>query len=408
MTNLPWAYKYSPKLLDDLVIDPKIVSKVTNFLESFFNKRPTKKSIFLHGPTGVGKTSLAYAAANSFDCEVVEVNSSDTRNKDSIQKIIGMATGQMSLFSKSKIILIDEVDGISGRYDRGGMPELLKIIKSSAFPFIITAMNPWDSKFSGLRKESLMIELPETNPADVFTLLKRISESEKIKYNDDSLKYIARNCGGDLRGAANDLQGSIVKGVVDDTLVRDSENVRDVTSTIPDALKTVFKSKNFELLNSAFNNFEGDFNNVMSWEEYNLPSEYGNDPKALANAYEYLSKADVFNRRIRRWQYWRYLVYINTFLSVGVGLSKTDVNTKNIKYKQSSHPLKIWMANRRNAKKKALAGKLSPKIHHSSKETIKNFQFFLHMCKNKQFLESFSEEFKLDKEEVKWLKEKSK
>jgi replication factor C subunit 1 len=38
--------------------------------------------------------------------------------------------------NRKRLIIMDEVDGMAGNEDRGGVQELIKIIKSSSVPFI--------------------------------------------------------------------------------------------------------------------------------------------------------------------------------------------------------------------------------------------------------------------------------
>lgn len=398
--NLPWSLKYQPKSIGDVLVSPDIVGKVMDYIDGY--KTSKKKSLILFGRSGTGKTTLAHTIANEKNLEIIEVNASDTRNKDSIKSLIGNASKQMSLFGSGKIILIDEIDGISGRHDRGGILELIAAIKESSFPIIITAENPWDSKFSKLRSISHIVEMKEVSSQKIAELLNKIIENESIISSKESLDFLSRCAKGDIRSAINDLQSSVE---TNNEIVRENlsaENLRDITSTIPDALKTIFKSDDFKLLKEVFSNFDGDFNDVFLWIDYNLPLEYENT-NSLAEAYENISIADVYNGRIRTWQYWRYLVYVNLFLSCGVGLSKEEANKKFIKYQQSSRILKIWMANRKNAKRDSIAEKISKKIHWSKKKTIKNFKFYQIMAQNKNFLKSFSKEIGLEKDEIDWL-----
>jgi len=43
------------------------------------------------------------------------------------------------LFFKGKLILIEELEGISGREDYGGISTLSSLIRESKYPIIITA-----------------------------------------------------------------------------------------------------------------------------------------------------------------------------------------------------------------------------------------------------------------------------
>src|SRR3989344_5317484 len=167
--------KYMPKILKDIKGQDNAVRSLSNFISS----KP-KKSAILYGPTGSGKTSSVYALANELDLELVEVNASDFRNAEGMQNIVGSASKQMSLFSKGKIILVDEIDGLSGTADRGGIPELIRIIDESPFPVICTAVDVFESKFSALRKKSLMIEFSKIDVESIYNLLNDICDKEKI------------------------------------------------------------------------------------------------------------------------------------------------------------------------------------------------------------------------------------
>ena len=59
-------------------------------------------------------------------------NASDSRNKGSLNEVLGPATRQMSLFSKGKLILMDEVDGMQP----AGITELIKLSKKAKCPIV--------------------------------------------------------------------------------------------------------------------------------------------------------------------------------------------------------------------------------------------------------------------------------
>ena len=114
----------------------------------------------------------------------------------------------------------------------------------------------------------------------------------------------------------------------------------------------------------------------MLWLDANLPEEYAR-PEDLARAYDALSKADVFQRRIRRWQHWRFLVYINALLTAGVAVAKDKKYEKFVQYKPTGRLLKIWWANQKSMKKKAIAEKIAHKTHSSKKDILKSTMPYL-------------------------------
>ena len=59
---------------------------------------------------------------------------------------------------------------------------------------------------------------------------------------------------------------------------------------------------------------------ITLWVEKNIPKECKG--RELAQAFDALSKADVFKGRIYRQQHWRFLVYQNFLLSAGMSAAK--------------------------------------------------------------------------------------
>jgi len=142
----------------------------------------------------------------------------------------------------------------------------------------------------------------------------------------------------------------------------------------------------------------------LLWIDQNLPFEYVK-AEDLARAYDKLSKADVFNRRIRRWQHWRFLVYINALITAGVAVSKDEKYKKFVQYKPTGRLLKLWWAKQKGMKKKAIAGKIAEKTHSSVREVLKDIEYFkVIFKKNKEMGKAIAEYVDLDKEEVSWLR----
>jgi len=399
---LPWIKEYEPKTTKDIVGQDIAISKLKDYVKNYSTQR--KKAALLYGETGNGKTISCHALANELGYEIIEVNASDFRNKDKINSIIGNAIKQLSLFASSKIILVDEIDGLSGSKDRGGISEITKLIAESTFPVILTANNPWDNKFSSLRNKTEMIEFPSLDHKDVFKVLKKICDKENIEYEENILKTFARRCGSDLRAAINDLQTfTNDKKLTKETLEELSD--RNKTEKITSALLKIFKTTDANVARGALDNIDEDFDKVMLWVDENLPKEYI-IPEDLARAYDKVSKADVFSRRIRRRQHWRFLIYINALLSAGVATAKDEKYKAFVKYGPTQRILKLWRANMKYQKRKAIAGKIAENTHGSLKDAVKDSLPFIQvMMKNdKELGGRIAEELELNTDEEEWMK----
>jgi len=394
----PWIQTYLPKTTQEVIGQNKAIEQLRSFVSSF----PKNKVCVLHGGIGSGKTSSVVALTNELGYELVEMNASDFRNKDAINAFIGTAMKQRSLFHSSKIILVDELDGLSGTKDRGAIAELLSLIKDSAFPVICTVQDAFDKKLKTMRSKAVMIEFSTLDYRSIANNLKRILDDVGCAYDEDVVKTIARRCGGDMRAAINDAQTITGSGTqkLDKTAIEAFvDHERHKTEKLTNALMLVMKSTSADLTKKAFDNVDDDMDTIGLWLEENIPKEY--EGKDLARAMNCLSKADVYKGRIRRWQHWRFLVYISALYSAGVATSKDEKYKKFIPYVQPSKLLTIWKANQRNAKKKALAEKLAPHFHTSSKRVMYDMiPYISKMCKNEQFLNEFCEKYNIKKEEI--------
>lgn len=391
MKNQSWVEKYRPKKLqfvrghEDAII--KLKSAVQN-----------KKPVLIYGPVGTGKTSTVYALANDLNYEILEVNASDFRNKDSINSTIGNSLNQMSLFSRGKVILIDEVDGISGNQDRGGVQAIVALLENPGHAIVMTCNDPWDQKLYSLRSKSNLIEFKRLNYLSLTNYLKEICEAEKIIYDLEDLKILARRCDGDLRSAIIDLENlTRWKG----ELNKDDINFlgeREKEESIFNAMKIIFKGNDINASLRSLDYVNMDLQESMMWLDENIPKEYGGID--LVRAYDNLAKADLFNGRIRRWQYYRFYVYMNSFITAGISLSKKEANPSFTQYSRVGRILKMWQAKMRYTKRRHIAEKISPIIHSSVKGTIKETIPYLQiMYKHKADFD-----FNLEEEEIEWLK----
>lgn len=394
--GLPWVEKYTPSSLKDFLGE-----SVRELQKSVLSWKKGK-AILLVGRSGTGKSSSVYALAKDLSWDVVEVNASDARNADALTSIVGAAGSQRSLFSKGKLILIDDIDGIAGREDRGGVQALVKLIAGSSFPIVITANDISDSKFKAVRQKSAVIEYANLSLLDAVAFLKRIAEKEHLHIDEDALRHLARVADGDLRAAVNDLQSiSYLSKVTRDDVSR--LGFRERKEIIGQALMKVFKTRDPAIALESFDNLDEDIDGLFLWLEENIPIEYTRTDD-ISRAFDALSMGDVFRGRIRRWQYYRFQVYCYALLSAGVALAKKEKYAEAHEYRQSGRILKIWIANQKNLKRKQIAGKIADRTHTSSRRVIQDILPFLKAAsKNKKFAKELTSYLRLDEEEAEWL-----
>lgn len=398
--SIPWTVKYSPESMMQSLFLAEQFQQMQSFVKNF--KKQKKRAMLLHGPTGTGKTVAVYTLAKEFDYELIEINASDFRNKDTVFSIIGTASKQKSLFGAEKIILIDEIEGLSGSKDRGGVSAIGEIIKTTAFPIFLTCHDATDKRFKAILKIVQPVVFPPLNYLAITGILKQICEKEQIMYEESALKTLARYAAGDIRAAINDLQSLAQERITMEYI--DSLGYRNKQESIEQGLLKIFKIKDANLALLAFENVQEDLEQIALWIDENLPKEYTN-PVSLASAYNALSRADVFRGRIHRWQHWGFLVYVNALLTAGIAVSKKERNKNQIVYEQTQRFLKLWIAKQRYAKREGIAQKLAAKMHTSSKYATQYIIPYMRYIfqHNKNMADKIAQDFDFDLDEIAWL-----
>lgn len=392
---------YLPTKSTDIIGQEKALAELKDFILNY--KKKERRAALLHGPVGTGKTSAVYALANELGYDLLELNSSDLRNEEQMKSFLGAALGQQSLFFRPKIILVDEVDALSGTYDRGGSSALVSALEKSTFPVILTANDPYDQKFKALRNTCQMIAFEKVDYRSLGSLLKRVCEQEKIPFEEKALNSLARQADGDVRSALIDLQLCAVGGSCTFERVQ-SLSDRQRLDSILQALAVIFKSSTVQNALPALENVDMDYDEIFLWLDENLPKEYLS-PRSLAKAYEWFSRADVFKGRIHRQQHWRLLVYIQNLLTAGISSAKEEKNSQFIKYMPTMRLLRMWQIKMKLGKKKDIAAKLGRVTHTSQKKAVALVPHLQNIFQHTTG-EALTRELDLTEEEVGWLRKK--
>ncbi|ACX73238.1 AAA ATPase central domain protein [Methanocaldococcus vulcanius M7] len=398
---LSWVEKYRPRSLKDVAGHEKVKEKLKTWIESYL-KGENPKPILLVGPPGCGKTTLAYALANDYGFEVIELNASDKRNSSAIKKVVGHAATSSSIFGKKFLIVLDEVDGISGKEDAGGVSELIKIIKKAKNPIILTANDAYATSIRSLLPYVEIIQLNPVHTNSIYKVLKKIAQKEGLDVDDKTLKMIAQHSAGDLRSAINDLEALALSGDLSyETVQKLPDRKRE--ANIFDALRVILKTTHYGIATTALMNVDETPDVIIEWIAENVPKEY-EKAEEVARAFEYLSKADRYLGRVMKRQNYGFWKYATTLMTAGVALSKDE---KYRKWTPYSYPKIFRLLTKTKAEREILnkiLKKIGEKTHTSSKRARFDLQILEILAKENPYIAAdLVDYFEIKEDELKAL-----
>jgi replication factor C large subunit len=400
--DLLWVEKYRPKKISDVVGNELAKNEFINWLQS---KRRRKKAVLLYGPAGVGKTALVSAASNQFNFTIIEMNASDTRTEKAINKVGKPATSFVALdtFStehKGNILFLDEVDGVFGQQDRGGIKAIINIVKESLIPVVMAANDTNQKKLRPLTKVCQMIRFQQVRIPLIITTLRKICAAENIEAEFEALERIAQNSLGDMRSAINDLQ-SISEGkqllTLQDTMFL---SVRNKDIGMYETLKGVFSAESPREAAMVLNHTSVNYDDFLLSISDNLPLRYP-DPVDLATAYDLVSRADVFRGRVgtENWHLLRY--FFNLLAEAGT------VSPKTFKAFDFIHPpmriMKLFWTKGKRMKLESVCTKIAAKCHVSRSTAKTDIVPFVKIMLEKQKSSPIVSWFKLEPDDVDYL-----
>jgi replication factor C large subunit len=193
------------------VIHPKISEFVGNensrkkVVEWLVKWSDGSKPLLLVGPPGVGKTSFVHALSREFDIDLIELNASDTRNKNLLAQVIFPIFSNASLTGKNFLLFLDEIDGISNREDSGGLDFLLDLFKEPSIR-VVMAANKSNEAIKKISKVSKTITFSPIPPRLSMLYLDRILRLQNSSMKLEDRIAVVRNCFGDIRSLLNAAQ----------------------------------------------------------------------------------------------------------------------------------------------------------------------------------------------------------
>ena len=219
--NILWLEKYRPRTISDYIGKEEDIETIKEWIENYHTNEDNYKFLILYGDPGVGKTTLAHLILNTYDYELVEINTSHYRSKKMIKERVGILSGGSSIIIESKKdgkysykkigLLMDEIDGASFASDSNAIQELMDIVigkkkkrKTNRFPIICTCNSVKNKKLQILMKHSLCIKITKPTRDELYLLAKKINDFENIGLKEKTIKKITKYC-FDYRTLINNL-----------------------------------------------------------------------------------------------------------------------------------------------------------------------------------------------------------
>jgi len=195
---MPLALKYRPGTLDDIVGQERLLGSDAPLRKLI--EADALPHLFLYGPPGCGKTTLARVIASTLDRPFYELNAT-TLKVEELRKIF---KEHMHALQKP-LIFIDEVHRLS----KNQQEVLLPFMENYAALLIgASTENPYYSMTAAMRSRAHLFELQPIEQDAMSVMLEKIAAQEKIAIEKEAKAYLISSSAGDLRAMLNLLESA--------------------------------------------------------------------------------------------------------------------------------------------------------------------------------------------------------
>lgn len=194
----PLAIQLRPKKINEVIGQQHLVGKN----QILYNLVKNKKifSMILYGKPGIGKTTIAEAICEELGLRYRKLNAVINTKKD-----FDIVIEEAKMYG-SLIVVMDEIH----RMNKDKQDLMLPYLESGLITLIgMTTSNPYHKINPAIRSRCQIFELKELEFKDIVDAIKKCIKKDilkNIKIDKESIEYIAKCSGGDLRYAYNLLE----------------------------------------------------------------------------------------------------------------------------------------------------------------------------------------------------------
>ncbi|GAA1078445.1 replication-associated recombination protein A [Nocardiopsis metallicus] len=208
----PLAVRMRPRSLDEVVGQRHLLGEGSPLRRLVEDDAPM--SVFLWGPPGTGKTTLATVVSRVTRRRFVELSAVNAGVKD-VRAVVDEAKRRMGMNGTRTLLFVDEVH----RFNKTQQDALLPAVENRWVSFIgATTENPFFSVVSPLLSRSLLLSLESLDDSEVRALVDRALTDERgldgrYTLTEEGADHLVRLAGGDGRRSLTYLEaGALVAG----------------------------------------------------------------------------------------------------------------------------------------------------------------------------------------------------
>ncbi|XP_061848332.1 replication factor C subunit 1 isoform X2 [Colius striatus] len=289
------------------------------------------KAALLSGPPGVGKTTTASLVCKELGYSYVELNASDTRSKNSLKEVVAeslnntsikdFCSGTSSSVSGKHVLLMDEVDGMAGNEDRGGIQELIGLIRHTKIPIICMCNDRNHPKIRSLVHYCFDLRFQRPRLEQIKGAMMSIAFKEGLKIPPPAMQEIILAANQDIRQVLHNLNMWCAKDkslTYDEAKMDASRAKKDVKLGPFDVVRKVFaggeEASRMSLIDKS-DLFFHDYSLAPLFVQENYvhvkPAAAGGNLKKhlvlLSRAADSICDGDIVDKQIRSKQNWNLL-----------------------------------------------------------------------------------------------------